>query len=291
MNVSHSHKIPPLLTDIACDIAGSILYAISICTFAKYADFAPGGISGLALIIYHLCGFPIGLTSLLCNIPLILISYRTLGKQFLLKSARTMLISTFFIDLVFPHVPPYEGDPFLAALYSGALLGAGLALIYMRGSSTGGTDFLTLTVKAKRPHLSMGIVTMTIDLVIILLGWPVFGKIDSVLYGLAAAFVASTAMDKIMYGMGAGKLAIIITTHGAEIAETIAAICGRGSTSIPAIGTYTKLAREVLLCACSKAQAYKVRSAAHMIDPDAFVMIVETSEVFGEGFLEETRHP
>ena len=287
MNIFSASKIPSLLIDLACDIAGSILYAISLCTFAKYADFAPGGISGLALILYHLCGFPIGLLSLLCNIPLILISYRTLGKSFLLKSARTMLISTALIDLVFPHVPPYQGDPFLAALYSGVLLGAGLALIYMRGSSTGGTDFLTLTVKTKHPHLSMGIVTMTIDLLIILLGWPVFGKIDSVLYGLAAAFVSSTVMDKIMYGIGAGKLAIIITTHGDEIAEKIADICGRGSTSVPAVGSYTKLARQVLLCACSKAQAYKVRSAAHTVDPDAFVMIVETSEVFGEGFLEE----
>ena len=279
-------KKHPLLIDLTCDILGSILFALSIYTFAKNANFAPGGVSGLALIIHHLWGFPIGLTSLLLNIPLIFLSYKVLGKQFLLKSARTMLISTFILDIIFPHFSPYTGDPFLAALFSGVFLGAGLALIYMRGSSTGGTDFLTVAIKSIRPHLSLGFVTMAIDLIIILLGWPVFGQIDSVLYGLTSVFVSSTIMDKIMYGMGAGKLAIIITTHGQEVAERIGTICFRGSTAIKAIGTYTQTERDVLLCACSKSEAYKVKTAAHQIDPNAFVMITETSEVFGEGFIE-----
>ncbi|MDO4291862.1 MAG: YitT family protein [Eubacteriales bacterium] len=272
--------------DWASDIAGSIFYSVGIYTFAKMADFAPGGISGLALILNHLWGLPIGATSLVINLPLILLSYRIVGRHFMLKSIRTIIVSTLFLDFVFPLLPVYQGDQLLASLFSGLFFGLGLAVIYMRGSSTGGTDFLTMSIKALRPHLSIGFVTMAIDLVIILLGWPVFGRIDSVLYGLIAAFVTSTVIDKVMYGTNAGKLAIIITTHGQQVANRIDEVCSRGSTVIRARGSYTEMDRQVLLCACSKAESYKVRLAAHQTDPSAFVMITETSEVFGEGFIE-----
>ena len=125
-----------------------------------------------------------------------------------------------------------------------------MALLYMRGSSSGGADFLTMSVKALRPHMSLGAVTMIIDLIIILLGWPVFGNIDSVLYGVVATGVTSIVIDKIMYGLGAGKLIIIITNHGQAVADHIAQAIDRGSTLIRAVGTYTGRDRQVLLCAC-----------------------------------------
>ncbi len=283
-----SKKARDLGLDLLCDILGSILYAAGVYSFARMADFAPGGISGLALIANHLWGLPIGTVSLILNIPLILLSYRIVGRRFMRKSIRTILMNTVFLDLVFPHLPCYSGSPLLAALFYGVLLGAGLAFVYIRGSSTGGTDFLTMTVKTLRPHLSVGTVTMLIDLVVILLGGLVFGNIDSVLYGLIATFVASTVIDKIMYGTEAGKLAIIITEKGPQAAAQIDAVCARGSTLIRAKGAYTDLERQVLLCACSKAEAYKVRHAAYDVDPGAFVMITETSKVFGEGFIDPT---
>lgn len=284
------HSLRNILLDLASDIIGSILYSIGIYSFAKAANFAPGGLSGLALIINHLWGLPIGTVSLVLNIPLILISYRIVGKRFMAKSIRSIVLSTLILDVIFPHTAGYTGNPMLAALFSGVFLGAGLALFYIRGSSTGGADFLTMSIKALRPHLSIGAVTMSIDLVIILLGWPVYGNIDAVLYGLIASFVTSTVIDKIMYGTGAGKLAIIITTCGPQVAVKIDEACQRGSTIIRARGSYTEIDRQVLLCACSKAEAYKVRSAAHLVDPDAFVMITETSEVFGEGFIDPTEN-
>ena len=137
------------------------------------------------------------------------------------KSARTMIVCTIFLDLIFPYTKPYTGEPFMAALFSGVCLGAALALFYMRGSSSGGTDFLTMSIKAIKPHLSIGFVTMAIDLLIILLGWPVFGNVDAVLYGLISAFVTSVVIDKIMYGMGAGKLILIITIKADEVSKRL----------------------------------------------------------------------
>ncbi len=280
-------KKKTLLIDLLCDLAGGILYAMGIYTFAKMADFAPGGLSGLALISNYLWGLPIGLMTLILNVPLVIVSYKVVGKQFLLKTARSMVISTIILDLIFPLTPPYTGSPFMAALYSGLCMGAGMAFFYMRGSSSGGMDFLIMTIKVRHPHFSLGMVTMVTDFLIILLAWPVFGNIDAVLYGLATAFVSTIVLDKILYGVGAGKLIIIITNEGQQLADRIGEMTDRGSTIIRARGTYTQADRQVLLCACSKSQTYSITAAAHQVDPGAFIMVTETSEVYGEGFIEK----
>lgn len=266
-------------------IAGSILYALALYTFAKGAEFAPGGISGLALIINHFWGWPIGIVSLVLNIPLIVLCYRVVGSRFIVRSLWTMLINTFFLDVVFPHLPTYHGNALVAAMFTGVCLGAGLALIYMRGSSTGGADFLVMAVKKLRPHFSIGQISLVSDALVILLGGIAFGNIDAVLYGIVAAFATTLTLDNVLYGAGSGKLAIIITNHGQQIADAIGAEVGRGSTLVQATGTYTGQQREMLYCACSKNEIYKVRTAAQIVDPEALLMITEASEVFGEGFV------
>ena len=282
-------RFKAVLIDFLCDLTGSIFFAMGIYTFARMANFAPGGISGLALIANHLWNLPIGVVTILLNIPLVIISWRVVGKEFLLRTARTMIMTTVFLDVVFPLIPPYSGMPLLASLYSGVCTGVGMAFFYLRGSSSGGTDFLIMTIKVRHPYMSFGFVTMTLDFLVIMLGWPVFGNVDAVLYGLICSFTTSIVMDKILYGMGAGKLVIVITNRSSELVERISRMTGRGSTMIRAIGTYTGEDRDVLLCACSKAQTYSITNAAHDVDEKAFVMVTETSEVFGEGFIERRK--
>ena len=211
-----------------------------------------------------------------------------MGKRLLLKSAKTMVIASFFLDAVFPVLPVYSGSRLMAALCSGVFLGCGMALFYIRGSSSGGIDFLTLTIKKKRPYLSIGVITMAIDLAVILLGWPVFGNVDAALYGLTATGISAIVLDKILYGTGAGTLAIIITEQGAAVTEKIRENVRRGVTVIPASGGYTGMHRDMLLCACAKAEAYLVKEAVQEADARAFCMFTETSEVFGEGFRGKT---
>ena len=218
-------NIRTIVIDQLYNLVAGILYAVSICYFAKNADFAPGGLSGLALIGNYLWGLPIGTTTLVLNIPLILLSLKFLGKTFLAKTLITMLWCTFFQDVVFTRIPGYTGDPLLAAIFAGITLGGSLALMYMRGTSSGGTDFLTMSIKMLRPHLSVGALTGLIDLVIILLGWPVFGSVDAVLYGLITTVGTSLVIDKIMYGSSSSKMLTIITTKGQEIADAPLRLC------------------------------------------------------------------
>lgn len=270
--------------DTLYDIAGSILFAVGVYTFALHAGFAPAGISGVVIIINHYTNLPLGAMSLLLNVPIVLITFRILGRDFLIKSFRTMVISALILDGIFPHFPAYEGDPLLAALFCGVFSGTGLALIYLRNSSTGGTDFLILSCKKLWPYLSIGQLTMAIDGLVIVAGGLVFGHIDAVLYGIISTFLTTLVIDKITLGIGRGKVAMIITDHGEEIAHMIDQVTGRGSTLIPVIGTYSGQAKQLILCASSKTEIIKVRAAAHTIDPHALVIICESNEVFGEGF-------
>ena len=280
----NAKRLRSFVIDLLVDLIAGIFYALGIYTFAKPANFAPGGLSGLALIAHHLWNWPIGVTTLVLNIPLVLLSFRFVGGGFLIKTLRSMIICTLYVDVVFPHLPLYTGSPFLAALFSGATLGIALALFYMRGSSSGGADLLSMIIKVLRPHLSLGMLTLATDVVIILLGWPVFGNVDSVLYGLSSVALSSVVIDKIMYGAGSSKLVIIITDRGREVADRIMSESERGATLIRATGAYTNAEKQVLLCACARAEAYQVRSCAHAADPASFVMITDTGEVYGEGF-------
>lgn len=215
------------VADQLYNLAAGFLYALSICYFARGSDFAPGGISGLALIVNYLWHLPVGITTLVFNLPLVALSIRFVGRAFLAKSLVSMVWCTVFQDIVFARVGCYAGDPLVAALFAGVTWGFALALLYMRGSSSGGTDFLTMSIKVLRPHLSIGAVAGGIDLVVILLGWPVFGTVDSVLYGLVTTVITSLVIDKVMYGSSSSRMLTIITTKGQEIADEISRECER----------------------------------------------------------------
>ena len=273
-----------VMLDQIYNLVAGFLYAAAISYFAGGADFAPGGVSGIALICNHLWRWPIGLVTVLINIPLALGSVFFVGKLFLIRSMISTVYCAAFQDLLFSRPPTYSGDPLLAALFTGVLWGAAMALLYMRGSSSGGTDFLTVSINTRRPHLSVGGITGALDVVIILLGWPVFGSIDAVLYGMVTTVLTSFTIDKIMARSSSSKMLTIITNKGQHIADWISRNCDRGSTLVKATGTFTGSERQILLCACTRLQVYAIRAAAYVIDPHCMVMISETSEVYGEGF-------
>lgn len=135
--------------DVVFDIIGGALYAAGIYSFISAANFAPGGIAGLSIILNHYLKIPIGVGMLLFNIPVSLLTLKFLGKKFFFASIKSMVIVSLLTDLVFPLLPVYTGEPLLAALFGGLLSGIGLALIYSRNSSTGGTDFIIMSLRKK----------------------------------------------------------------------------------------------------------------------------------------------
>ena len=275
--------------DLLYDILGSILYAAGIYTFAATANFAPGGITGVAMIINHYLPFlRIGLLTLLINIPVAIICYRLLGRVFFFKSLKSMLISALILDYVFPLLPQYDGanNPLLAALFAGALSGAGLALIYMPGSSTGGTDFVIMSIRKLKPHLSIGTISMAVDGAVILVGGLVFGNINAVLYGVLMTIVSTTVIDKVMYGSGTRRMLLVISDKAEEIAKGIMEETERGATLADVRGAYTGQPHQMMMCVCSKVEVFASRRVINRIDPNSIVMLTTVDEAYGEGFME-----
>lgn len=263
---------------------GCALFAVGVDIFARNAPFAPGGITGLSLIINHLLNVPIGIITLALNIPILIFCGKLMGKTFLWRSARTMVISVIFLDMVFPLFPHFEGEPIVAAIFSGVFMGGGLGLVYLHGSSTGGADFVIMAIKKLHPRLSLGQITLALDFVVISLGGIVFRELNAVLYGIICTFFTSAVIDKLMYGAGGGKLSFIITSDGMKTAEEISRKVGRGSTLFNGIGTYHGEERQMLLCVCSRREIIGVRNAAFSVDSNAFVAVSDVSEVMGLGF-------
>lgn len=272
------------LKQLAMEILGSILIAAAIYNFAVQAEFPMTGFSGISIILYRLIGMPIGFSTILLNIPVAILCYRLLGRKFFLSSIRCMIISSIFIDYIAPLFPVYEGDRLLAALCTGVIGGLGYTLIYMQNSSTGGSDFITMAVKALNPHLSLGKITFVLDMCIILAGGILLKDIDGIIYGMIVNYLFAIVMDKMMYGMNAGKLTLIVTEHGRQICDLIDSCCGRGSTILQAKGGYHAEKKDVVMCACSNREMYLVQKAVKEADPASFIIILESNEVHGEGF-------
>lgn len=271
--------------DILMDILGGILIALGTYNFATLAQFPMAGLNGIALIFYHLWGLPIGRTALLLNIPIALICFPILGRQYFLRSVRTIIITSVIMDYLAPLFPVYTGDRMLAAICAGVLSGLGYALIYMRETSTGGADFIMLSIKALKPHFSLGKITFIMDGLIVLLGTVMVSRdIDSLIYGMIITFLLSVVVDKVMYGIDAGKMTLIVTDQAQEVADMIDQVTGRGCTFLKGEGSYSKEEKAVVMCACNNKQMYSIRSSIKKIDPKAFIIIVESNEVVGEGF-------
>ena len=272
------------IPDTLTEIVGSILTGVAIYNSAVPAQFPMTGFSGLALILYRLFGTPIGVMTIVLNIPVALICYRLLGRQFFFRSLRCMVLSSLFIDYAAPLLPLYAGDRLLASICTGVLGGLGYAMIYMRSSSTGGSDFIVMAVKAVRPHVQLGKIIFITDAVIIGLGGLIFRDFDGVIYGLIIDYIYAIVTDKIMYGMNAGKLALVVTDHGKAAADKIDELCGRGATIIEARGAFRGDPRQMVMCACSTKEMLTVERAVKLVDPNAFTVILESNEVVGEGF-------
>ena len=274
--------------DLIVDIAASMLIAVGIYNFALNASFPVAGFSGIAIILYHLFGLPVGAGTILLNVPVAIFCYKFLGRTFFLKSIKTMIISSVFMDYIAPLFPVYDGDRLLAALCMGVLSGAGYAVVFMRSSSTGGQDFISMAIKKVKPHISLGIITFVLDKTTSVMGsLIVFKDIDGFIYGIIVTYLMAIVMDRILYGVDEGKMTLIVTEHGAEVAQSIDEYSGRGSTILKGMGSYSKNHKDVVMCACNNKQMYTIKKMVRRIDPQAFTIIMESNEVVGEGFKEE----
>jgi len=273
------------IVDIIYDFIGALLQAIGIHCFISPCNIAPGGVSGLAILLNRFIAIPIGTLVLIINVPLIIMAYIYLGRKFTFKTLKTLLISSLVLDFfVTPFFPQYVGDRLIGSLFGGIFVGLALALVFMRGTTTGGADIAGKLLQMKFPYMQTGYALMLIDFVVIGVSILVFRNIESALYGIISMVCTNQAIDMILYGKDKGTMVTVVSPYNEKIAEEIMDQLDRGVTFLKSRGAYSKKDTETLLCVVDKRQFYQVKNIIDEIDSSAFIIVSETKETFGEGF-------
>ena len=279
------------LMDWSFDILGALIQAVGVWCFVEPCRIAPGGASGIALLLNDLIHIPVGTLTLLVNIPLLIASWMLLDRKMTVRTLRTVVIMTVCLDYVIaPIMSQYVGDRLISSAFGGILVGAGMALIFMRGSTTGGGDILAKLLQKRFPWMQTGYAIMVIDLVIISLSIPVFGGLEDALYGIISMVCTTQTIDALLYGMNKGTMVLIASRHNRQIADEIMATLGRGTTFFKSVGGYSRKEGETLMCIVDRKQFHAVKSIIDKWDRGAFVVASETKEVYGEGFLDDPRY-
>lgn len=280
-------KAKEFTLDILYDILSGFLQAIGLHCFIDSIDIAPGGATGMAILLNRFTNLPIGTLTFMINIPLLIASWIWLGKSRTLKTFKTVAILTFILDfIVTPYIPIYHGDKLVSCIFGAVMVGASLAVVFMRGSTTGGGDIMAKLLQKFRPHMQTSTAVMLTDLVIIAASMVVFQNIESGLYGLINMVLGSYVIDMILYGTNKSTMMTVMSSHNQEIAEGLMRELERGVTFYKSRGAYSNREGEALVCVVDRKQFYKAKKIVYDIDRSAFMIVSEAKEVYGEGFLD-----
>ena len=288
-------SIKTFIIDLIFILVGSICYAIAIGMFSDPNDIAPGGLTGIAILLNYLFEWiPVGVATIVMNVPLLIVSWFVLSKSMVIRTMCGILISSVLTDALSPYVKDLflsrivvenGKDPILVCIFGGALLGVGVGLILRRGGTTGGSEVISRLLEKKYPHMSVGTLILGVDAVVITLSAIVYGQIENALYAVVFVFVGSQIIDRVVYGGRSGKMIMIMSKKQPEITQAIMTKVNRGVTLLKAQGGYSGQDQNTMLVAVRKDEVYRLRKTVFDIDPTAFLMMLTTDEVRGLGFM------
>ena len=273
---------------IAATIVGSTIYALGFSLFLQPNDLSPGGISGLAQVVVELLQFgSVGTLSILINLPLFILGGLKIGRRFFAGSLLGMLLSSVLID-TFSLLPFPATEPLIAALYGGVVCGFGLGVVFVCGTSTGGSDILVRLLKLRYRNVPIGQISMCFDAIVVVLTGLVFQDVSKALYTGVTVFVCGKVVDAVVYGFDYSKVALIISSEYEAIAAAIGKKLDRGATFLHAEGSYTHNQTKVVLAAVKRQQMAELKELVVQIDPNAFIILQDAHQVLGDGFARHT---
>lgn len=262
---------------------GALVLALGQLVFIKPLHIPLGGVSGVALVVNYLWKLPIGLVSIVLNLPLFVLGWRTMGREFFYKTVYATVVNSIFLDILDPILPAFPVEMLLAALYGGIVMGAGYGLLFRAGGTSGGIDIVSKWLNGKK-DIPVGTTNFIINIFVIIGSAAIYGNPDSALYALVTSYVSSVVIDKMVYGMDAQKSALIITGKPVEVSRGIMDQLHRGVTAMEGVGMYTGDKRTVLLCAVRRHETGTLKRIILQEDAHAFMLISNTNEVFGTNF-------
>lgn len=280
-----------LTLDFVMIVAGSVCYAVAIGAFSDPHHIAPGGLTGVAILLNYIFEWiPVGVATIVMNVPLIIAAWFVLSKSLAIRTMWGIVISSVLVDVMEPWLKSiYPADenanPLLVCIFGGAILGLGVGLILRRGGTTGGSEVISRLLEKKYPHMSVGTLILCVDAVVITLSAIVYGNIANAMYAVVFVFIGSQIIDRVVYGGRSGKMIMIITKKQPEITQAVMTKVNRGVTLLKSQGGYSGQDQNTMLVAVRRDEVFRLRQAVFEIDPDAFLMMLTTDEVRGLGFM------
>ena len=261
----------------------AFVYAAGVSLFIDPNNMAPGGVTGIAIILNRIIPVNTGTLILLINIPILMFGIWKFGFGLTLSSVyATALISVF--TNILSTLPAATCDRLLAAIAGGMLSAVSIGVIFRAGATTGGMDIIVKALRMRFPHLKTGNLFFIADAIVVSMSGIVFRDIDAALYAAIAVGCASVMMDVVLYGRDEAKLLYIISDKPDRITERILEELDIGMTHISGRGAYSGNEKQVIMCAMKKTVFPRVESIVREDDPEAFMIVTSASEIFGEGY-------
>ncbi len=258
-------------------------YGVGISLFIDPNNLAPGGVSGLSIVVNRLIPVETGTIYLIINIPIMILGVWKFGFKFIISTLYTIFAVSVFTN-VFSGMHPLTSEPLLGGIFGGMLVAVGIGVVMRAGATTGGTDIIVKCLKLKKPHLKTGTIFLSIDAVIICIGGIVFGNLDTVFFSVISAAVTSRVLDLILYGRDEAKMIFIISNSSEAITQRILIELDTGVTHLTGTGAFKKENKQIILCVVRKQNAYKVEEIVKQEDASAFMIISSATEIYGEGY-------
>lgn len=265
---------------------GSLIMAIATSFFLLPNKLSTGGFSGVATIMYYFFNIPVGTAILILNIPLLVIAFFKVGKEFFIKSIIGTVMLSFFIDIL-EQFEQFTVDKLLASIYGGILMGIGTGIILKVNGSTGGSDLLSVVIRSYKRQFQTSNLIVIIDTVIVTLSVIVFRNVEVGLYSAIAIYLMGKMIDVIFEGVAFTKIMFIISPKYKEISAKISKNVNRGSTAIYSKGMFKHDDKMMLFCVGSRSEIRKMKDLATQIDNKAFIVICNAREAWGKGFKRE----
>lgn len=284
MKTTAKTDIRALVREIIVIVIGSALYAVGFQFFLYHNAIPTGGVTGLAMILNYLTDLPVGVMTIVMNVPIFIVAWKVIGLRFIIASLVGMGLSSIFVDL-FALLPiNATTDPMLACLFAGAIKGLGLGLVCSVGATTGGVDIIAKLLRRKYQAIPFGTLILVLDLVIIAVFALIFKLYDRAMYAAIAMFISSKVVDFVLYGATTSKLCYIISDENERVREAIVTKLHRGVTMVKGIGAYSGMEKQVLLCVVKRQEAMELRRLVRESDEKAFLIISDAHDVYGKGF-------
>lgn len=261
----------------------SITYAMGVSLFIDPNNMAPGGVTGIAIILSRLMPFETGTLIMIINIPIILLGMWKFGLRFIVSTFYAIVMTSIFTN-AFASFEPATNDILLAALAGSVLIAGSIGIIFKRGATTGGTDIIIKCLRLKFPHMKTGVLFFITDVCIVTISGFVFRDIDAALYAGIAVVVTSVVLDVVLYGRDGAKLIYVISDKPVEITDRILAELDVGVTHLCGEGAYSGKEKKIIMCVVRKPIAPRIEEIVKEEDSDAFMIITSATEIFGEGY-------